>query len=59
MENPIFTITRRPIDNIGDGLDFGCNEPTKGMLPPSANRREVLGLLDIVLLQNKIYGSNI
>lgn len=44
-----FTTTTRPIDNRGDGRDFGCNPPTKGRPPLSAKRRDVLTLLDIVL----------
>lgn len=42
-----FTTTTSPIDNKGDGRDFGWKEPTNGMLPTSPRRREVFGLLDI------------
>lgn len=46
----ILTTTTSTTDTRGDGRDFGCKEPTKGMLPPSAKRREVLAaLLDIAI----------
>lgn len=36
------------MDNIGEGRDLGCKEPTNGMLPLSTNRREVFGLRDMI-----------
>lgn len=45
-----FTTTTSPTDNKGEGRDLGCKEPTNGMLPLSPSRREVFGLLDMIIL---------
>lgn len=44
------TKTTSKTDSTGDGRDLGFKEPTKGILPPSSKRRDVLvGLLDIAI----------
>ena len=55
-----FTTSTSPMDKTGDGRDFGCNDPIKGMLDPPPNRRDKpVGLLDIVIVVLCLYNKSL